>query len=466
MSIVSEELTEMASGEEGCRLYFDSKHVYRVFNSEQALFYAELFAKLLPEVQQKMVGSKLSPTKFSTIENEDQSVFIHDKIAFISYPHEWCASMLKDAALFHLSLQRSLLKQNLYLKDAHPWNILFDKGHFKFVDLLSIVEQDEFKYIVNTMFIPYFIKPLLGYAFGKREWVKKRLEATTLNAATDTMSYRDCLPAKKLSKRNILNVIELLRKGSAINVLNKANAPLAETIENLNRYVEKISVKIEDSPYKAYYSQKNELIEHVYSQNWCDKQKTVHQLLSDNHIETVLDVACNTGWYSILAAKLGKKVVALDVDEACVEELYGQVKQHSYDILPLWASFTDLTQDRFSIETGKRVLINFAQRVQCDAVLVLAVIHHLVLGQGMSFENVFQLLSRLTAKKLIIEFVSLEDDKIVDYPEFFSAYAKEKSQFGFYNLPEFLKAAKPYFQRHEIHPSHPKTRTMVVFEKI
>ena len=61
-------------------------------------------------------------------------------------------------------------------------------------------------------------------------------------------------------------------------------------------------------------------------------RKAVYQTLNVPEISTIFDVACNTGWYSVLAVKLGKHVVAFDIDEACVDALYNQVKTERLDI--------------------------------------------------------------------------------------------------------------------------------------
>jgi hypothetical protein len=75
-------------------------------------------------------------------DDEKSIVLKHEKIPLISYPHEWCASMFKDAALFDLEHSQNLLAQDLFLKDAHPWNILFHKGFPVFVDFMSILSKE------------------------------------------------------------------------------------------------------------------------------------------------------------------------------------------------------------------------------------------------------------------------------------------------------------------------------------
>lgn len=477
-------LTEIASGEDN-KIFFDENKVYRLLPLKEADFILKILLGLAPHVKNKIIETYPAESTVEIEKLNNEAVLAHQKIKYISYPHEWCASMLKDAALFHLKLQLDLINSKLYLKDAHPWNVLFEKGDFKFVDVPSIVSEDQlsslehitqstlhnvkesyyFNQIMKSMFIPYFILPLCGYANGKRLWVKKRIELTTLNAATDVMTKRDCYPPKKLTLINVKNFIKLNKTLSEVNsCLSHDSGDIKETLNKLIAIVNNIQVSRGDSDYKGYYSQKGELNPYLYNEEWNDKQKNVYHALNEESINTVMDVACNTGWYSIMAEKMGKQVVALDYDEACIEELYGQVKEQAYNILPIWSSFLDLTNDRYSVTSGKRVLINFTERMKCDAVIALGIIHHLVLGMGLSFDAVLEKLKKCTSRKLVVEFVALDDEMIVKHPDFFAAYHQDKNQFAKYDIESFVECGKKYFSKCEILSSYPQTRSIVVFE--
>ena len=54
-----------------------------------------------------------------------EMILEHERIPFVSYPHEWSASMFKEAALLHNALYERLEEHGLTLKDWHPLNILF-----------------------------------------------------------------------------------------------------------------------------------------------------------------------------------------------------------------------------------------------------------------------------------------------------------------------------------------------------
>lgn len=481
--LIPSDLQQIASGEEST-LYFDENNFYRLTQSDTAHFSLKILENLTPKLREKLIQTKLYEGEFSNL-SKHQTILIHKKIKPISYPHEWCALMFKDAALFHLRLQMELAKDQLYLKDAHPWNVLFDQGKFIYVDIPSLVnlqglkasshlthsfnakqEKEEWFYfyqIMHSMFIPYFFKPLCGYAYGKRAWIKHCIEVNTLHCATSQITFRNCLPAKPWRFHQSNKLLNLMLKICQFNhVVPKKSQDLQGALQQLYSLVESIPVEQKNSAYKAYYAQKNAWSSYDSDHGWCQKQKSVYQVLQNDTIQTVMDVACNTGWYSILAAKLGKKVVALDIDEACIETLYTEVKKEALDILPLHCSITHLTQDRYAIQTGKRVLIDFAERMQSDVVLALGILHHLVLGEGLSFDDVLSLLKKLTKKQLVVEFIDIQDEKIVEEPSFFKAFFNHRKHFEFYHLTQFLALSKKYFSHYEIRASNPDTRKIII----
>jgi hypothetical protein len=66
-----------------------------------------------------------------------------ETIPVVSYPYEWSFDMLKDAALLTLELSELSLEQNLILKDASAFNILFNRNRPIFIDLLSFDDYEE-----------------------------------------------------------------------------------------------------------------------------------------------------------------------------------------------------------------------------------------------------------------------------------------------------------------------------------
>ena len=230
----------------------------------------------------------------------------------------------------------------------------------------------------------------------------------------------------------------------------------------MHALVSNLKVEVFNSAYSNYYELKGENNAWVYSESWNDKQKSVYDSLNKPGIESVLDVACNTGWFAILANMLGKRVVAFDIDEGCIEVLYAKVKKDQLNILPLVLNFTEMTQDRFSIVDGKKVLINAAQRLCSDSVIALGIIHHLTLGLGLSFIEILDKLMPLCRKQLVIEFIDPSDEMIQSEASFFPAYFNDRSIISSYNMQTLTSLIETHGFEVSVRSSHPATRKILV----
>lgn len=484
-------MLEMASCDSQGSVYIGESTVYRLVVAE----HAEQVREVL-----KIVGNGIDGVIETAVcddddlpaelKGQDALTLRHLKVAYVSYPHEWCATMLRDAAIFHLTLAEQLLAKGLALKDAHPWNILFDRGRPVFIDFTSIVtEQGLFaedylesnrrhrdtpatkrmgilvREIFARMYQPYFLNPLTFYACGERDRVRHRIEDTTLNAATTTIGLRECLPKRRIGRSTLKKAarfIKIRRSESGLYAKLDGASDLGAFYAEMRRHVQSLPIAIGASAYSAYYSAKGEDQDRSYSDAWNAKQKSVHDALNSPEIASVLDVACNTGWFALMAEKLGKSVVAFDIDEGCIETLYTHVRDARLNVLPLVMNFTQLTQDRYSIHDGNKVLINAVERLRSDSVIALGIIHHLALGLGLSFDEILDSLIALCEKQLVIEFVDPDDAMIQNEPKFFPAYHKNRNLLAGYDMRTLI--AKIEARRFEVsvRPSHPETRKMLV----
>jgi hypothetical protein len=486
---------KMASCDRQGTVYIGEREVYRVIPSSHTAAVIEILGIIGDDVN-GVIETCVCDQFVVPLEAKPQTnsvTLMHRKIARISYPHEWCAKMLQDAALFHLELSERLLEKGVTLKDAHPWNILFEKGQPIFIDFTSLVTTaglfaeeyldanltyahastaERLSMIVyeiyKRMFQPYFINPLMFYQCGERDSVRLCIENTTLNASTSTISLRECVPKLRVGRSMVRKLLWFINgkriEKRTLSRLHKTG-DLGQFYSEMRRLVQSLRVTLGGSSYSEYYQQKGEQQDLSFSNDWNAKQKVVHNALNSPSIRSVLDVACNTGWFALLAEKLGKEVVAFDIDEGCIETLYSQVKHSALNILPLVMNFTELTRDRYSIHDGQKVLINAEQRLRSDSVLALGIVHHLALGLGLSFDKILDSLDALCDVQLIVEFVEFNDDMIQGEPSFFPAYYKNKSMISGYNIQEFIYRIESRGFKVTTSPSHPSTRTILVCER-
>jgi SAM-dependent methyltransferase len=122
----------------------------------------------------------------------------------------------------------------------------------------------------------------------------------------------------------------------------------------------------------------------------------------------VLDVGSNTGGFSVLAAQGGAFVVAIDNDVEVVEGVYAEAVRSGLDILPL---VVDLARPSPAIGWRNAEQPSFVSRAKeaFDLVLLLAVLHHLLVTDGIPLDEVLSLTAELTRDAVVVEFVATDD---------------------------------------------------------
>src|SRR5205807_2394357 len=70
------------------------------------------------------------------------------------------------------------------------------------------------------------------------------------------------------------------------------------------------------------------------------KQRFVQEALDEFPARSVLDVGCNTGHFSAIAARNGAAVVAVDYDPVVVREVWRNARAENLNILPLAVNLT------------------------------------------------------------------------------------------------------------------------------
>jgi hypothetical protein len=191
----------------------------------------------------------------------------------------------------------------------------------------------------------------------------------------------------------------------------------------------------------------------VPTEDWTPKHHNVYKVLSDLHPPSVLDIGSNRGWYSQLAAVLGSKVVALDVDEVCTAQLYLDAKKHGFSIMPLVMDFRNPSP---GYGLCNQWLTPAIQRLNCDMVLALALVHHLVFKQHLNFGQIVQGLSVFARRWLLVEFVPREDQYVRDW---------WSEEYSWYTQENLVAVLSQEFHKVAVYSSYPAPRILLLCEK-
>lgn len=350
----------------------------------------------------------------ASLENEHpgfENFLQHELIRPILYPMEWSLSMLADAGTLTLDLQIQLLEHGYSLKDATAYNIQFVNGRPIFIDLPSIERPARLDvWYALGQFGQMFTYPLLlsrHNGWDLRSYFLGELGGRDLVQVTRSLG-----PFSRWLPRNLLDVTlpGLLHgrfeqgktnNGDYKHKNTKADAQLI----NLKRIRKKIR-RLADgyrprSSWTGYASQCNYDV-----QAFEDKKGMVARYLKMFGPQWVLDVGCNTGDFSYLAADLGSQTIAADQDHDAVEVLYRRLQSKPAKITPI---VLDLCNPTPPIGYLNRERPSFLSRINVDCVLALALIHHLRVSGNLSLQAIRDLFVSLTKRYLILEFVPTND---------------------------------------------------------
>jgi ribosomal protein L11 methylase PrmA len=177
-------------------------------------------------------------------------------------------------------------------------------------------------------------------------------------------------------------------------------------IDNLRSTVDALQWKAAGTEWGEYYEHTN------YSPAALEEKQRLVAGLHDQiqpAPRLVWDLGANTGVFSRLASQRGCYTVALDVDAAAVESNYLASRASAeINLLPL---LMDLTNPSAGLGWALRERQSLLERGPVDAVLALALIHHLAISNNLPFSHIARFLSEI-GDWLIIEFVPKSDSQV------------------------------------------------------
>ena len=302
-------------GDPNGRVFGWQDQIYRGIKRQKTDFYKELVnSALIQTLIQKQV---LIPTEITNLQLLNYGLVLkHKKLPIISYAFEWSFDALKDAALVILSLQAELSKNGLTLQDAHPWNVLFDGSHPLFVDFCSIVPAVDRSWRAYDEFRRFFLNPLRLMSEGQGRIARWLLHDD--NAGVSDYEFSCILDGKRLNnlkqqaRRWLRPVRAALHESlspsvrSAIKkvITRRGEAFTSDSLEETRRQIEALQLPSKNTIWSDYFRDYFS-IPFVPSPEWSPKEHSVHQVLCKLKPSSVLDIGCNTGWYSQLAASMG-----------------------------------------------------------------------------------------------------------------------------------------------------------------
>ncbi len=380
-----------------------------------------------------------------------------EPIRFISYPWEWSFDMLKDAALLTLRILKEALAHGLILKDATPFNLQWHQGRLIFIDSLSFeTYNEEEPWIAYRQYCEMFLSPLLLMHY-------KQLPLQQL-----LLAWPEGIPLAVTSKllpwKSRLSLHTYLHIHLNAKITGRQKQPLKKKIKfsrpkllNLVRSLETLTLKLKaprgQSTWSGYYAEASARSSYLE-----EKKKIVSQWSGRFAAgTTITDFGANDGEFSKLLAAKKIEVIACDVDPTCINNLYMQIiASGESNIQPL---LTDLANPSPGNGVNHTERLPLLQRLQNDAGIALALLHHLAIGRNIPIEMIAAMFHRTCRKFLIIEFVPKSDEKVQ------LLLAEKKDIYTDYTEEKFTNAFGAYFTVQEKQPVADSGRTLYLLVK-
>jgi ribosomal protein L11 methylase PrmA len=399
------------------RVYIADDRVYRSITALGVDHYS--FARdsgVLSElVAEEIVPAyeELPPDELRSIDPKAVCVLSQQKLGFISYPYEWPFALLKRAALFHLDLHLRLLDRGATLSDGSAYNVQFRGTRPVFIDVLSIrrYRPGEF-WAGHRQFCEQFLHPLLLQSVagvGFHAWYRGALEGIPGDQLVKTLPLGRKLAWRMLTQVVAPVIFQRKASGAVAATLGTAAAGIfpfgafIKLLQRLRSWIAELGVPRTATAWSDYsrtcsYSAEEE----------STKRRLVGEFVAMRKPPFLLDLGCNTGEYACIALDAGAgAVVGVDSDLGALD-LAVTRGDEGRNLLPLLIDLANPSPGQGWNGAERR---DFASRARADAVLALALHHHLTIGRNVPLDSVVDwIVSRAPAG--LIEFVPKSDPMV------------------------------------------------------
>lgn len=388
-------------------------------------------------------------------------VLQHPRLPFISYPYEWSFSEMKAAALLHLDVHLEALARGLTLSDASAYNVQFIGARPIFIDTLSFRRYrdgefwDGYRQFCEQFLNPLLLRALVGLPHNA--WYRGSFEGIPGGELKRLIPLR-----RRLSWNVFTHVILHAALGSA-----SGNQPQlqrkdiegrrlpAKSFENLLRGLRNWIHRLRPADRTATFWRDYEVFKSYAPAESDAKKSFVARFAQTARPAMVWDIGCNTGEFSLTALKNGAGyVVGWDTDQNALDIAFHRSSDNNAAFTPLYGDAANPTPSQGWAQAERA---GWLGRAPADAVLALAVVHHLAIGRNVPLPAVVDWLVRL-APTGIVEFADKDDFQVR------RMLSLRKDIFPDYTLESFLTAVKTRARIVETQTLSPSGRTLVWFD--
>jgi hypothetical protein len=421
------------------RLFTRRGELFRGISRNRSHFYTQLFETGL--IRKLVAMGLLVDSEISSESSEEYELLVrHRKLPFISYPNEWPAPMLKDAALLFLDLLIELTPHGLTLKDGHPWNILFDGPRPVYVDLTSIIQSESNTGPALDEFSRFCLYPLFVMANGHERIARCLISEYEGVLRSEAMALSR---VRSIPTRFVLNRL----KGKASRILSSLLPKIHQDESNSLSFLRSLrkdveSLEIPTEPVGWTLEEGSET----------NRNGRLSKLLSRVNPSSVLAVGNVAASETYCIANGRRRVVSLETNSLKAARLYNNARTNDLPILSLVMDFVKPTP---SIGYSNHYSIAANERLKCDLVYAPSLVDALVRKNYLRFEIIAEGLSLFSKRWLLVGF-----------PRPDSNWSRDtRIGFSWYTFDNFVDSLKKYFRTIESVSPDGESTVLLLCEK-
>lgn len=341
-------------------------------------------------------------------------VLLSPRLPFVSYPYEWSFALHRKAALLHLDLHLAALERGFTLSDASAYNVQFQGVSPVFIDHLSLRPYTEGEvWTAHRQFCMQFLNPLLCHSvlkFAPNALFRGSLEGIEPEFLAPLLPLRS-----KLSWTVLVHVAmqaAFQRRASSSKVggsrrlrsVSVSKPAMIGMLQGLRRSIAAMKGPSGATVWSDYAGSNS------YSAAEADaKRRFVAQMAGAVRPGLMLDLGCNTGEYSQVALEAGaEQVIGFDFDHGALDQAVSRAEAGKLHFLPLWLDAANPSPNQGWAQTER---LGLAERLRADAVIALALAHHLAISRNVPLESVVEWIVGL-APVGVIEFPDKSDPMV------------------------------------------------------
>ena len=351
---------------DGLRLqaHFTSKYIYKdkVLRFIKKEYHSWALELMKSGLIQELIEKNLFPkTMISNLILEKELIMEQELIPFENYFHTWTFSMIKESAKTTLIVNEIANKYGYELRDAHLQNCMFYFGKCMHIDFDSFIKKK------SNNWIAY------------REFVESQVKMLQVLSLQPNFEYQKSI-------KGMENYIPDKIYNSIIEDKNKVSRYKEISNADLFKIISSLSMPYEKTIWSEYHADEEKFFTPRISE--------IINIINKYRAKIVVDLASNAG---IVAKRIlkdcnsVKSVICIDKDHQALNTLYNSLENEN-----ILVTFNDLIRG-----------YDIAEKQKGDFVICLALTHHLILGEGLEINSIFNIIKKYTSKYIIIEFMPI-----------------------------------------------------------